>query len=223
MAHLPRSRTLMRATMMCRRLKLLGIAALFGVLVFVLGINDFLAISSPVDGNILVVEGWIWQSSAMREAVGEFNHGRYNWLVTVGAPIDGNDGATDQKSSAKLAARRLRELGVDESHIVVLAMPSVRLHQTYNSAVMLRDWLIKSKTETTGVNVLTLGTHARKSLVIFRRALGPGLKVGVIAGTEDTFDASRWWMSARGMYVMTRKTLGYLYAVFWPLPNAGSI
>lgn len=208
---------------MRQRLTSLCLAVLFLLLVFLLGINDFLAISLPVDGNILVVEGWIYDSSAMREAMQEFNHGRYKWLVTVGAPIDGNNGATDQKSSAELAARRLRELGVNENLIIVLPVPSVKFHQTYSSAVTLRNWLIRSKTETTGLNVFTLGTHSRKSLVLFRRALGPGIRVGVIAGTEDTFDAGRWWLSARGIYVIGRKTLGYLYAVSWPFPDEGSL
>ena len=211
--------------MMRRYSKILGFAALFGLPVFVwlmLGINDFLGVSLPVDGNVLVVESEFWKSSAMKEAAEEFKRGQYSRVVSLGTPISRNGGATDQKSSAELAARRLRELGVDQNVIVVLPVPSVKLHQTYVSAVTLRNWLIRSKTETTGVNVFTLGTHARKSLVLFKRALGPGIKVGVIAGTEDTYDASRWWLSARGIHVITRKTLGYLYAVFWPFPNAGS-
>jgi hypothetical protein len=193
--------------------------AVLGVLAFVVGIHAFLSVTRPVDGNILVVEGWIWQSHAMREAMDEFNRGRYAWLVTLGAP---SGGATDRESSAELAAGRLRGLGADERRIVVLAVPSVERHQTYTSAVTLRDWLISSKTETTGVNVFTLGAHARKSLVLFRRALGPGLKVGVIAGTEDTYDTRRWWLSTRGIYVVARKVLGYLYAVSWPFPHYGA-
>jgi hypothetical protein len=202
-----------------RRLKLLGIAAvLFGALVFVLGIHDFLVITRPVAGNILAIEGWAWQSPAMREAMDEFNRGQYEWLVTLGAR---NGGPTEQKSSAELAAGRLRALGVDERRIVVLAVPSSERHQTYTSAVTLKDWLIRSKTEATGVNVFTLGAHARKSLVLFQRALGPRVKVGVIAGTEDTYDQKWWWLSGRGIYVVARKVLGYIYAVSWPFPNYG--
>jgi hypothetical protein len=207
-----------------KRLRFFGIAAaLFGVLLFVLGIHDFLAINRPVNGNILAVESWIWESAAMREAAEEFKRGRYAWLVTAGAPGGGNGNAGDQKSSADLAARRLQELGVDQKLIVVLTGPKVKLHQTYTSAVTLRNWLNRSKTETTGVNVFTLGAHARKSLVLFQRALGPGINVGVIAGTEDGYDTRRWWLSARGIYVVARKALGYLYAVCWPFPHDGSL
>ena len=203
-----------------QRLKLLGLAILFASFAFVLRIHDFLAISHPVDGNILVVEGWIRNSPAIREASQEFYRGHYKWLVIVGEPIGGDEGARDQKDSAELAARQLREFGVDENVIIVLAVPNVTLHRTYASALALRNWLKMSKTDTTGINVFTLGAHARKSLVLFRRAFGPGTNVGVIAGTDDTYYAGRWWLSARGIYVIVRKTLGYLYSVLWPLPES---
>ena len=204
-------------------LTLLGLAMFVGALAFVLTINDFLAISRPVDGNILVVEGWIWNSPAIIEAAEEFNRGRYERLVTVGSTVQGNEETPDRESSAVLAARRLRELGVDEPLIVVLLVPSMSLHRTYASALALKDWFAMSKTEPRGVNVFTLGAHARKSLVLFKRALGPTINVGVIAGTEDTFDPKRWWMSPTGVYVIARKTLGYLYAVLWPLPENLSV
>jgi hypothetical protein len=151
----------------------------------------------------------------MKEAKEEFNRGHYKWLVTVGTPI----ARMNQKSSAVVVAERLRELGVDESRIIMLPVPVMKLHQTYTFALAVRNWSIHSKTETTGINVFTLGTNARKSLILFKRALGSGTKVGVIAGTEDNFDASRWWLSARGIYWVLGKTFGYLYATFWPLPN----
>ena len=48
--------------------------------------------------------------------------------------------------------------------------------------------------------------------MLFKRALGPEIEVGVIAGTDDTYDANRWWMSVRGTSVIFRKLLGYLYS-----------
>ena len=201
-----------------KRFKLLGLVMVIALFVFVWRINDFLSITSPVDGDILVVESWLWESAAMKEAKEEFNRGHYQWLVTVGTPID----YMNQKSSADVAATRLRELGVEGNRIIILPVPVMKLHQTYTFALTLRNWMIRSKTRTKGVNVFTLGTHARKSLVLYRRALGSGIKVGVISGTEDNFDASRWWLSARGIYWVTGRTFGYLYAIFWPLPNEWS-
>jgi len=194
---------------MRRGLTVLALVTLGVVLAFGFTLNNFLAISRPVDGDVLVVEGWIRHSAALTEAADEFKRGRYRWLVTVGDSVD-----------AAGAAGRLRALGVDPSLIVVLPVAHVRLHQTYASALTLKSWLAKSSSETRGLNVFTLGAHARKSLVLFQRALGPELHVGVIAGEEDSFDPERWWLSARGTYVILRKALGYLYAVVWPLPTS---
>jgi len=204
---------------MQRPLTYLSITALVVGLVFVLTINDFLAINRRVEANILVVEGWVCNHPAIREAAEEFARGQYRLLITVGGPVGEADGNPDQPSSAMLAANRLQELGMDKRRIIVLAVPKVSGHRTYASALALRNWLRDSKTQTTGVNVFTIGPHARKSLVLFSRALGPGIAVGVIAGTDDDYDPDRWWMSVRGIYVIFRKLLGYIYAVTWPLPE----
>lgn len=212
----------MRAFLYRQRFRLPWVAALVALLVFVLTIHDFLAISRPIVGNILVVEAWIYDSSAIKEAASEFTRGHYEWLITVGGPI-GEEGLPNQENSAVLAAIKLRELGVDKSRIVELPVPDVTSHRTYASALTLRDWLTRSKTEIIGINIFTLGAHARKSLLLFRRALGPETNIGVIAGTEDDYDQSHWWLSSRGIYVTMRKTLGYLYAVFWPIPEGLSL
>ena len=204
---------------MRRPLTYVSITALVVGLVFLLTINDFLAINRRVEANILVVEGWVYSHPAIREAAEEFERGQYRILVTVGGPNDGVEENPDQTSSAVLAANRLQELGIDKRHIVALTVPGVSRHRTYASALALRNWLRDSGTQPAGVNVFTIGPHARKSLVLFSRALGPGIAVGVIAGTDDDYDPDRWWVSARGIYVISRKLLGYLYAVTWPFPE----
>lgn len=205
---------------MHQRITLLCLTTLFATLVFALTIHDFLAISRPVDANILVVEAWIIGSPAIREAMEEFERGHYKWLVTVGVPIGEDEESGGQENSAERAARELRELGVDAKRVIVLPIVNVTRHRTYASALTLKSWLGRSNIETTGVNVFTRGVHARKSLLLFKRALGPGTHVGVIAGTENTYDPDYWWTSVRGIHMVLRKTIGYLYAEFWPLPES---
>ena len=202
-----------------QRILLACLLSLLILLVFVFTIQNFLAISLPVEGNILVVEGWIWNSPGMKDAAEEFRRGDYQYLVTVGGPAGSGDVHSDQKNFAELAARRLQELGIPETDITVLRVPAVTSHRTYACALTLKNWLTTSKIDTTGVNVVTLGAHARKTLVLFQRTLGPETKVGVISGTDDEYDPNRWWLSARGIYVIMRKTVGYLYAIAWPLPE----
>ena len=196
-----------------------GIAILAVMVLFVLAIHDFLAINDPVRANVLVVEGWVWESAAMQEAAEEFNHGKYDVVVTVGVLSGKQERGMMQENSAVHAAERLRKLGVDDHAIQVLTVPNIDRHRTYASALAVKHWLKDSKIDAVGVNVFTLGAHARKSLVLFRRAFGESIPIGVIAGTEDGYDPERWWLSVRGIYTVLRKTLGYLYAEWWPLPD----
>lgn len=197
-----------------------GIIAVFlTVVVFALTIHDFLAINDPVNANVLVVEGWIWDSAAMQEAAEEFNRGNYEVVVTVGVFPTGQEKGPWQENSAAHAAEQLRKLGVNDRAIHVLTVSNIDRHRTYSSALAVRRWLADSTLTVVGINVFTLGAHGRKSLVLFKRAFGERIPVGVIAGTEDSYDPERWWLSVKGIYTVLRKTIGYLYAEWWPLQD----
>ncbi len=204
---------------MHRTFTALIVVALVMMVVFVPVLHDFLAITDPVQANVLVVEGWVRESAAMQEAAEEFKRGRYDVVVTVGVLSPGQERESIQEDSAELAAEQLRKLGVDDYVIEVLAVPNVNGHRTYTSALAVKHWLAHSNVHPKGVNVFTLGTHARKSLILFKRALGEGISVGVIAGTETAYDPERWWFSVTGIYTVLRKTVGYFYAKWWPLSD----
>lgn len=195
------------------------VTVLATVVSFVLVIHDFLAINDPVQANVLVVEGWAWESEAMKEAAGEFNRGSYDIMITVGVLPRGQGSGSMQENSAAQAAEQLRKFGVTDRAIEVLAVPNIDRHRTYASALAVKHWLADSKINAVGINVFTLGAHARKSLVLFKRAFGGKVPVGVIAGREDGYSPERWWLSVRGIYTVLRKTIGYLYAEWWPLPD----
>lgn len=54
-------------------------------------LHDFLAINKPINGDILVVEGWI-PISALNEAKRKFEEGNYAFLMTVGGPLSIKNG-----------------------------------------------------------------------------------------------------------------------------------
>lgn len=200
-------------------LKIWIITALLAIMAFVSAIHDFLAINHPVQANVLVIEGWICDSVAMKEAAEELKRGRYDVAVTVGTLPTWQTGEPLQDNSAVCAADQLRQLGVKDHTIQILAVPNIDRHRTYTSAMVVKRWLINSKINVSGINVFTIGTHARKSLVLFRRAFSERIPIGVIAGTEDSYDPKRWFISLNGIYAVLRKTIGYLYAKWWPMPD----
>lgn len=204
---------------MRRALRGWSVAVLAVTVLFVAAVHDFLAINDPVQANVLVVEGWVWDSAAMKEAADEFNRGKYDVVVTVGVLPGGQESGSMQESPATRAAEQLRKLGVEDHAIEMLAVPHIDRHRTYASALAVKHWLQNSKIHAVGINVFTLGAHARKSLVLFKRAFDGKVPIGVIAGTEDSYDPARWWLSVRGIYTVLRKAIGYLYAEWWPLPD----
>lgn len=196
-----------------------GLFIAVATVVFILTIHDFLSITQRVPAEILVVEGWGYDSPAFAEAADEFKRGGYRVLLTVGGPAVVGDKNAERVSYAVLAANQLQALGVEPQSIIALSGPDVAYHHTYSSALTVREWVKRFEPSLKGLNVFTIGPHARKSLVLFTRALGPTYPVGVIAGTDHDYDPKRWWLSARGIYVIARKAIGYLYAVTWPLPD----
>lgn len=195
------------------------VVVLLTVIVFALTIHDFLAINHPVHANVLVVEGWIWESSAMKDAAEEFKRGRYAIVVTVGTLPSWHESGQSDENAASRAAEQLKYLGVSEHTIHILTVRNIDKHRTYTSALSVRQWLLNSHIPVTGINVFTIGAHARKSLVLFKRAFGDNTPIGVIAGIENGYDPEHWWLSVNGIYTVLRKTIGYLYAEWWPLPD----
>jgi len=194
-------------------------AALAVVVWFATNIHDFLTITAPVHANVLVIESWAWESAAIQEAAQEFTRGEYDIVVSVGILSSARESGPMQGNSAELAAKRLKEFGLEDRSIEVLAVANIDRHRTYASALAVKHWLADAKIHIVGINVFTLGAHARKSLVLFQRAFGRGVPIGVISGTEDSYDPKRWWLSMKGIYTVLRKTVGYLYAEWWPLPD----
>jgi len=196
---------------------IIGLAILSGTgaVLVVFNIHGFLQKEAPVDAKILILETWFWDRPAIEEAAEEFHSGNYQLVICVGVS-DIEDG----QDMDRLLGARLQSLGILKPQLVFLRLPSDTQHRTFQSAVTSKEWLRSNHVAATSINVFTLGVHARKSWVAFKRVFGPGFQVGVLPGTEDAYDTRRWWGSKTGRYIVARNSLGYLYVRFWPLPKA---
>lgn len=183
--------------------------------VFVATIHGFLARSAPVDGEILVVEAWLWNRPTLVEVANEFRRGHYEQVVIVGQPSVDNRSGRGGENDSDLAAERLSNLGLDRDLLVSLTAPGVRRYRTYASAVVFSKWMQTNYPETKAINVFTISVHARRSQHLFRKALGPGVKVGVIAGSQTAYVPWRWWLSFTGIRLVAKNLFGYLYELFF--------
>lgn len=174
----------------------------------------FLATTAPVRGDILVVEGWL-PDAALQQAVREFRTHPYRLLVTTGGPLAQGSYLVRYKSYAQLAASTLANLGVHARHIAAVPAPWVRKDRTYASALALRRWIRAQGMSVHALNLLTLGPHARRSRMIFEKALGPAIRVGVIAVKDDAYDTECWWTSSAGVRTVIGESIAYIYARIW--------
>jgi hypothetical protein len=181
-------------------------------------IHPFLAVMEPAGQGLLVVPGWI-HDDAVPDVLSRFDEGDYLRIVTTGGALTrGTFLAQQHASFAELAAETLIEAGLPAEDIQPIPTPAVARDRTYASAVAVRQWLDDSDISVDRLDVLSAGAHARRSRLLFQMAMGPGIKVGIIAVPPTGYDADAWWRSSAGVRTVISETIAYLYAkgLFWP-------
>jgi len=200
-------------------LLLVGVAAL---LIAARNAYPFLAPSRPAYGEVLIVEGWM-PDAELEQAIRVFDTHDYELLVTTGGPLLIGSFLSEYSTYAQLTAASLRRLGVEQNVIVPVPAPPVQRDRTYASALAVKDWLSKTNSPVTSVDVFSLGAHARRTQLLFQKALGDNVSVGVIAATDPEYDPNKWWVYSSGVRSVIGETLAYLYARFLFKPQESAI
>ena len=182
---------------------------------FILGITHvqpFLAVTSPISADVLVVEGWI-PDDALKQAFEEFKSGAYRQIITTGTPVEKGSFLTEYKNYAEVAAATLRKLGLPLEKVIVPTPAKIK-DRTYAAAVTLRQWLSKTNPLLESVNLYTYDVHTRRSWLLFKKALAPKVKVGAIAAKTQDYNPKSWWKSSAGVRTVLDEFIAYLYAQF---------
>jgi uncharacterized SAM-binding protein YcdF (DUF218 family) len=184
----------------------------------VLDIYPFLAVTHRVDANILVVEGWVHEY-AIRAAVEEFREGSYQRVFTTGGPVEGTGGyINDYQTSASVGADLLTKSGLPNESVQMVPSRVMDRDRTYGSAVALRNWFHEHNMPARSINVVTEDVHARRTNLLFRKALGDDVAVGVIAVPNPDYDSRHWWRYSQGVKDVVSEAASYVYArlLFYP-------
>jgi hypothetical protein len=155
----------------------------------------------------------------MQIARNEFNSGNYRLLVTTGEPVIYGYYLADYKNHAQIAAATLLKMGFDSTQVIAVPGNGVEKDRTYASAIALRQWLSNSGMNVQAVNLLSLGPHARRSRLIFQKALEDQTKVGVIAAENLSYDENNWWRTSNGVRTVLAETIALIYAKFFFYPR----
>ena len=183
-------------------------------------LNDFLSPNRPVRAEVLVVESWI-PDYALQGALDEFRRGNYKLLIAPGAGLPGGwRGQSRYKTGADLAAATLVALGLDTNLIAVMPFSNTMRDRTYAAAQGVKTWLESNNAAARAVNLYSVGPHSRRSRLLYQKALGSGVKVGVIAHPDAWYDPKRWWANIEGFREVVGEAMAYLYArLLFPPPR----
>src|ERR1043166_4337336 len=183
-------------------------------------VHPFLSVTHRADAKILVVEGWI-QRYAFRAAISEFNRGGYDRVYTTGGPENGSGGYTnDYQTSASVGEEALKKLGLPKEVIQMVPSHVSGRERTYSAAVALRDWLLDHGKIVDSINVLTEECHARRTWLLYQKAFGDKVKVGIIDVPNPDYDPKRWWRYSDGVREVIGESIAYCYARFFFYPPA---
>jgi uncharacterized SAM-binding protein YcdF (DUF218 family) len=202
------------------RLAILGII-LVGLWLYLFRVYPFLATTHRVNASALIVEGWI-HDYAIRTALEEFRSNRYQRVFTTGGPVEGNGGyVNDYQTSASVGADLLKKYGLTDGSVQMVPCRVRDRDRTYGSAIALRNWFREHNIQVSGIDVLTENLHARRTQLLFQKAFGNQVRVGIIAVPNPDYDASHWWRYSDGVREVLSESIAYLYArfVFNPSPS----
>lgn len=163
-------------------------------------LHRWLSVTDPVpNAKYFVVEGWA-SDYVMREAALLAEEVDAERVFTTGVPLENGHYLQSFRSYADVAANTLAKLGLDPQLICPVPCPNVKSERTRAMAMALKAVLDKEPVPSTGrlINLVTQGTHARRSRAIFQEVLGKEWTVGVISIPSTNYDAEKWYRQSEG-------------------------
>jgi hypothetical protein len=123
------------------------------------------------------------------------------------------------KDFATLGAAKMKAIGLKDHRLLVAPAPFVMKNRTYAAARAVLEKLRDEKIDVRGINVVSLGTHARRAWMVYAKVF-PKVPVGVIAQEPNEYDASQWWQYSAGLVSVLNGTIRVGYE--WLLDSGRS-
>lgn len=178
-------------------------------LVLLKSLATFLAHNEPINGQYLVVEGWLGEP-ALLEAIRTYNSGGYQFLITTGGP-DNRQINAQYETFAERAAAFIRDQGFDDAKLIVISTPASAQERTFLSAVMVRNWLTENSITKPNMDVFSGDVHARRTHKLYKMAFTDKTKIGIIAAQANGFDLQHWWRTSDGAKSVLTESAGLLW------------
>jgi len=100
--------------------------------------------------------------------------------------LDGKERIVNNfNSNAELCRNRLIAYGIDSNLVIAVPAKRVIINRTLTSVLAFRNWLNSTDKSVTGINIISLGDHSRRSWIIYKKIMGKPYEIGVISLPED--------------------------------------
>ncbi len=186
----------------------------FAFSLFLKFIPVFLSRNNPNGGNILVLDGQM-PDFAVKKAINIFESGDYKYIITTGGKIQSGYFIAEFKSMAEFTAATFLKLGFDKDKLIVVPGGDNQRDRTYNSALSLKRWMIENEENSEQIDVLAVGSHARRSRFLFKKAFDNNLNIGIISIEDPAYNPGKWWQSSVGTRVVLSETIAYFYVLLF--------
>lgn len=180
-------------------------------------IHPFLAKTKTVESKIMVVEGFI-PDFAIQASMSIFMDDNYSLMIITGKKKLKGAYIDEYENDGLHSAATLARMGFDTTKIKVVAISGdIKKDRTYATAVAVNNWL-KDNKKSIEFNVVTIGCHARRSHLLFKKAMNKDAKAGIIAIKDIRYNPKKWWRSSMGFRSVFNETIAYFYALFFFYP-----
>jgi hypothetical protein len=137
-----------------------------------------------------------------------------NSVYNIGVLNGGRRIKNNFKSYAESARNRLLALGIAPSRIIAIPGDKVKINRTLTSALAFRDWVNTTNIDIRGINIMSMGTHARRTWMTYNKILNEKYSIGIISLPDYSNSHSR-----KIRFLKTaRETLGIFYYWFILIP-----
>jgi len=172
-------------------------------------IGYFLAQDKPINGQYLVVEGWLAEP-ALLTAIAQFKQGDYRLLIATGGP-DNRHVNPVYATYAEQASAFLSEHGIENKQLITIPTPASAQDRTYLSAVLVREWFKENKLDHANIDLYSGDVHARRSYSLYRMAFADKANIGIIAAEPNNFSLQHWWRTSEGAKSVLAETAGLIW------------
>jgi hypothetical protein len=163
-------------------------------------VHGWLSVTERVpDARLLIVEGWV-PDYVLQATITEAAATRATRVFCTGIPVDNGSHLVEFKTYAEIASLTLLKLGLDPQLVRPVPCQDVKTERTRSMAMALKAVIGQEPIPDTGrkINLITQGTHARRSRAIFQEVLGPEWQVGVISIPSRSYDPVKWYRQSEG-------------------------